>query len=410
MKKKGIKVLILIVTLFVIILLSTSFAAVAVTEENLKAALLSFQSSEANEEGYAITMANNIMSITLEGENYNLSYDISGEKPTFTYEVPIQKGMSYEEYNKKCGDTLMLPMICYIGVANIQGVGLEDATTYFAFSYLSGALGGGFTTDENTYVIMDDMNLSDGVTINKDESSPNTIYTSEFGDRVIEYVNALYKEKQTIQDTTGINSYVMTIERKDVTETSCKIVSTLSVNLDADFSKIKGTAEGLEDSFSSNTGITKDNADYVIELKVGQKCKLKSMQEITGYETYGGSCIEFSEDRTEITGKKQGDSQGYIYVGDTKKSIYIIVEENTSNSVLQTITFDLDKNEIVNTDDDENIKNEDEDKNIIQDKEDTSSDLPQTGLNNFILIISIMLGIIVIVLYGIKIRKYKDVK
>ena len=31
--------------------------------------------------------------------------------------------------------------------------------------------------------------------------------------------------------------YTITVEKKDTTETSCKLVSTLSVNLDADFSK-----------------------------------------------------------------------------------------------------------------------------------------------------------------------------
>lgn len=410
MIKKSIKFLILM--LLVTVLSSNCFAAVAVTEENLKTALQSFQNSEENDEGYTVTMANNTISISGEGETYNLSYDISGEKPIFTYEVPIQKGMSYEEYQKRCEDTLTAPMLGYFAIAKIQGVEEKDIAAYFAFSYLSGALGNGFTTDGNTYVIVDDMNLSDGVTINKDQSSPNTIYTSEFGDRVIEYVNALYKEKQIIQDTTGINSYVMTIERKDVTETSCKIVSTVSVNLDADYSKIVGYAEKLEDEFTPNTGITKDNADYVIELKVGQKCKLKSIQEITGYETYGGSCIEFSDDRTEITGKKQGNAQGYIYVGETKKSIYIVVEENTGSAILETITVNvdsvqdttIDKNIIITDDEEDTTSNK-------VDKEDNSSDdLPQTGLNNFILVTSITLGVTAIVIYGIKIRKYKDVK
>ena len=48
-------------------------------------------------------------------------------------------GMSYEEFKKKT-DNLILPMLGYIAVANIQGVEIKDASAYFLFSYLGSAL------------------------------------------------------------------------------------------------------------------------------------------------------------------------------------------------------------------------------------------------------------------------------
>ena len=116
-------------------------------------------------------------------------------------------------------------------------------------SYIGDATNGSWSSD-NSYVIVDDTNLSDEVTIDKSESDSKTIYVSEFGERVMEYVNDIYKDKQTITDATnGIDSYEWIIEKKDVTETSCKLVSTLSVNTNADFSKIKGYANGISESF-----------------------------------------------------------------------------------------------------------------------------------------------------------------
>ena len=50
-------------------------------------------------------------------------------------------------------------------------------------------------------------------------------------------IDMVCRENQRVRDE--INSYIYTCERKDATDTSCKIVTTLSVNLDADYSKIK---------------------------------------------------------------------------------------------------------------------------------------------------------------------------
>ena len=369
---------------------------VEVTDENLNSALQKFTSSSENEEGYTISVANKVITITADNENYTLNCDLT-DKPIFSLEIPIQKGMSYDDFKKKT-DKLLLPMLGYIAVANIEGVEIEDASAYFLFSYLGNALNGSFST-ENSYIIFDDLNLDEGVTIEK-KDDPKTIYTSEFGERVMEYVNNMYKEKQSISDSNGINSYTLEIEKLDTTETSCKLVSKLSVNLDADFSKIIGYADQVADSLI-NKNITKENADYTLTLKVGQKCKIESDKKINGYQFYGYDCIELNDDYTEMTATSVGIKNGYFYIDNVKKSIYITVEENTDNSTLDTLTLKI--NSIAdNTSDQNTSKTQTENKLAI----DT---LPKTGgeINVFLIVLYIVVGICSIALVTLIIMKKK---
>lgn len=57
----------------------------------------------------------------------------------------------------------------------------------------------------------------------------------------MEYVGKVYENKQTINDMDKINSFDWSIEKEDLqnSTSSCKLISTLTVNLDADFSKLK---------------------------------------------------------------------------------------------------------------------------------------------------------------------------
>ena len=306
-------------------------------------------------------------------------------------------------------------------MAKIQGVEFEDANAYFFMSYLGNAFNGSWSS-ENSYVIIDDTNMSDGVTIDRDESDTKTIYASEFGEKVMEYVNATYKDKQTIADTTsGINSYELVTERKDVTETSCKLVSSLTVNVDADFSKIKGYANQIGESFL-NKDITKDNADYSIELKVGQKCRFEATEKITGHEISGSGYDykEVNENCVEITGTRVGKANGYIYVGETKKSFYITVEENTENKTLDTITLKINTTTTNNKPSENDSAGQQQEQTqkpqTAQQTSSTSKDntiskstLPKTGVSNAIYII-MTFNFILLVIFGIKMKKYKDIK
>lgn len=388
-------ILVLILIQFSTICLATS---TPVTDENLSEVLQKFTSSDANEDNYSITVSNNSINLSTNNETYTLKYDLSN-KPTFSFEIPIEKGMSYDDFKKQT-DKIMLPMIGYVAVANIQGVAFEDANDYF----LGCALNGSFSLDSNNaYMIIDD--TIEGVTIESDNT--NAIKVSEFGERVMEYVNAVYSESQSISDIEEINSFNLTVERKDITDTTCKLVSTLSVNLDADFSKISENTQQTDNSFMI-IGITKENADLVVNLKVGQKCKIESTEKITGYVLAGEYCVEVNDDKNELTGTKVGMRNGYLYIGEEQKTIYITVEENTNNDILETITLKIESssgNSATNT---EEIKQESE-KTTLEDNAVVSSELPQTGLNNVIVFIIIVL-IVLVILIRIILRKYNDVR
>lgn len=414
-KIRKITLLILNILLLNSLFINCYVTAVVVTRENINASLQEFVSSDANENNYKITISNNIITITIDGKSYILNYDLT-EKPTFSLEIPIEKGMNYANFKEQT-DNLILPMIGYIAVANIQGVEYEDASAYFLMSYLGNALNGSWSS-ENSYIIIDDTNMSDGVTIDRDESDTKTIYASEFGERVMEYVNATYKDKQTIKDSSdGINSYEWTIERKDITDISCKLISSLSVNLDADFSKLNGYSKQMGESFL-NKDITKENADYAISLKVGQKCRIETIEKITGHELTGSGYEynEINETCAEITGESVGKANGYIYIGETKKSIFITVEENTGSTLLDTITLKInttseaDKSDENNKQQEEKINiNSNNKNNIPTDSTTSKTTLPQTGATSIIYIVMFS-SVGLIIIFSIKLKKYKDIK
>ena len=415
---------ILIIFLFLSLILVNGYmtisyaTAVKVTDENLKSSLQKFVSSSDNDKNYNITVENKQIKITSDDGNYTINYDLTN-KTTFTYEADITQGMSYKDFQEKTNGSSST-MIGYIAVADIQGVGYEDSLSYFAMCLLASAFSGMSSANtNNSFVIVDDTNMSEGVTIEKDPNDTKTIYASEFGDHVMEYVNSLYSEKQIFKDTDGLNTFEMSTERKDVTATSCKLVTTLTVDADAEFSKMIGYGNQLTDSMM-NKNITEENVDYLIKLKVGQKCKIQSTEEITGYETSGSSCIEFSEDRTLITATAVGKTNGYIYVGnnETKKSIYVIVEENTGNQTLDTITININTISDTNNTDKPNVtpiktetlNNNKQTTTTIQDTTTKKATLPQTGTNEVYIISAIGLVVIICIVLGIKNKKYKDVK
>lgn len=278
--KKVINIIILMLLVALFICNSVYAATIPVTDENLIASFQKFVKSEANKQNYKISVSNNVITVSVDNEKYTLNYDLTN-KPTFYLEVPIEKGMSYDEFKKKT-DNLLLPMIGYIAVADIQGIKLEDAVVYFTLSYLDSASNGS-TSSKNSYVIADDLSVSDGVTIIKDESDTKTIYVSEFGERVMEYVNALYKDKQNMSDASGINSFSLSIEKQDITETSCKLVSKLTINTDADFSKINGYTNEFKND-STNKDIPGENTQKDSETKAENELNIDTLPR-TGKET-----------------------------------------------------------------------------------------------------------------------------
>lgn len=332
------KRIVVAIAIAMVLCLITGFSyakPVEVTEEKLKKSLKEFEKF-SEDENYKFDVSNNKIKVTTDEGSCYIDYDLKKE-PTFLTKISVREGMSYQEFKKET-ENVLNPFLGYIAVANIQGTTIEDAAAYMATKIFNHAFSG--TTSSNSYVIVDDTALSEGETINKDPNDTKTIYVSEFGDRVMEYVNSVYESKQTIEDKDGANTFTLTIERTNITDTSCDIVSKLTVNLNGDFSKIKESSEDIFGTLDKN----KEKSDYKITLKVGQLLKIETDKTITGYRKNGNSVTFKENSYNEIVATKKGETKVWINIGNSEKSIYITVEENTNNAKLEPVVLKIDQN------------------------------------------------------------------
>lgn len=276
-----------------------------------------------------------------ENEKYYVAYSLD-DKAEFTYVWPIKKGITYEEFDirKKMLDSI--PMEMYSGIANVCGCSYSVSMYNMLYATLSSLAdeNGTYTwSSDDHYMVVD---LAEGVTIERDENS-KTILASEFPDRVMEYVNDLYENKQIIKDTQTINSFVYTIERTDVTEDSCNLVAKIIIDTTADFEKMQADAENeakqREEENKKRLEKIKEEAQYIVTLKVGQKLRIPWSN---GYEL-NGSSVEKLDDVKEFIAKEEGVTYGYIYLdSDEKRSIFITVEANPTNKSYDTYILNID--------------------------------------------------------------------
>ena len=411
MMKKTLIAFLIFVIIIANLLTTLSFAtAVAVTDENLNESLQKVTTSGFSDEKLTFSVENGIITVTSGDSICEISYDLTNN-PTFTYTANIEQGMSYADY-KEVKDNLLMPIVGYIAVADIQGVSTKDSTSYIVmdllFSSLSSLNSSGYVIDEE----------EPGVEVEGD----NVIKASDFADHVMQVVNSEYAETSSHSDE--YETYEITTERQDVTETSCKLVSTLEVNLDADFTKLNGYADKMIESFMFSE-ITEQNADYFIKLKVGQKCNFISSEDIIGHEVAGSASLEFSDENDSITAESAGKANGYIYVGseNNKKSFYIIVEENTNNETLEPISITIGNNsgnttngstdnvDVPKTTVEEKTQTTEEPApttTVVEQKDDTvaKTKLPKTGASK-IVIIMLVVSVIGTIVLAIKNKEYK---
>lgn len=207
-----------------------------------------FVESDVNQ-GYQISLMDNVVNVMHEDEKYTLNYDVT-DNPTFTYEFLVEKGMSYEAY-EKLDSNIDLPKLGYFVFANAQGIDFYDARTYYYEEYMEDLWNESSSFIPHT--VIDDLRFAEGVTmVNKSDNS-TTIYTSEFPEKAIEYMDILHPDTIKISDSEDVNSFTMTIERVDLTETSCKIISKLVINKNANFSKILKSNDDIEINISGST-------------------------------------------------------------------------------------------------------------------------------------------------------------
>ena len=149
--------------------------------------------------------------------------------PTFSFSFDVQQGMTPMEYaiqNQNAG----IVVVPYISIASLNNVIPKEAFLYYAMTLLESA--GGINID----------------------SSIN----SQIDNNIIEYLKSSYGEPQIYNDSQYGNTYELTTELQDLTDTSCKVVGTIRINPNGDFSKVHEYAEMVKDSFQGgqNNGNT----------------------------------------------------------------------------------------------------------------------------------------------------------
>lgn len=338
-----------------------------------------------------IVVGDKTIEVTTSDDKYEINYEL-GSKTTFSIETEIKQGMSYDDYKK---NTARIDNVFwgYCAVANILGIKYEDSAMYYMLSRLSGIDGSESTG--NSYTIYTPV---PGVTlVDPDE---NVIISTEFGNRAMEYFNSVYqKDKYTYNDSEEYNTFECVTEKKEKTDTFCKLVETLTINTEADFSKINGKADSLLDK-----DVTKDNADYVYTLKVGQKLKFETSEDYSGYECVG-TVIKILEDEKAIVAVRTGTSKGDITFGNITKSFYITVENNENNENVEDIIIKIDSQK----DNTENIDTTPTSKTEkIEDNTTSKTDLPKTGISTIAGVL--VLSVVAIIVFATLNKKYEDIK
>lgn len=207
------KVLIISFLIFTILVgfLSTSYAAVTVTEESLENSFKKYAENSENEDSSVsysmdIDKENKKITISVDDEDSIMDYDLS-DKPTFKINISFNNEMSKEEWEKE-GAKPTIPIIMFQLISNIvAGIEYRDS-----LAYISSAM------------------FKDGQFIDSTDDS-NT---------AVEYAKSRYNN---INETLVDNLFTWTNKKISETEDTYIVESTLVINNDADFSTIDGYFE-----------------------------------------------------------------------------------------------------------------------------------------------------------------------
>ena len=223
---KKILSIILISVIIMFTVYSSSYCAIQpVTKESLEQGFQDLMNLEEIKDSGAISsidVEDDI--ITINTEQYGemkVKYNLDNE-PTFITEMNVEQGMTYDEYtdeSNKAGGHIFPYMV----IANLNGMSYEYSLMYFALSSLS--------------TIMNEM-----------QDKLQVVEPEEFEANVMEYVNSWYGEPITVSDAEDGNTFEITMEQQDVTDTSCKIVTTFKIKADADFARVQ---EMMEEQFNN---------------------------------------------------------------------------------------------------------------------------------------------------------------
>ena len=229
------------------------------------------------------------MIITTDDETLKSYYKINDNNTiTFTTSGRFYKGMTYEEY-KNADIGLVMGMIEYGIISQINKVKIKDSMVYYGLSILQFALGpstGTGSSKPSFIVVPDDQETTadEGVQVIKE---------SEFGQYSLDLAKKQYVDsfnKQVLKDNQEgmINSYsygysndLSLIQKED----EFYIIGELTINPNADFSKLVGFADKISDTPDTDTsdkdsdtkdGNTSDNVNKEIKSTTDEETNPKT--------------------------------------------------------------------------------------------------------------------------------------
>lgn len=232
-----------------------------ITKEQLNEKLQELKENDSGIE--KIVTGDNVIEVIKSNDKYEIQYEIEEDKVTFSIEVEVKQGMSWEEYTKIFGDTSAREAsdgniedglaMGYLAVANILGAESKSAAWYYTLTRINGYKEKYKKSDN--WIIM--RNVEGATKIDTGSSEEKVLNTKDFENRTIEYFNSIYKDDTyTYDDSNECNTYKRITEKKEKTDTSCKLIEKIIINTEDDFSKIKEYAEQIKNSFNNNTSDT----------------------------------------------------------------------------------------------------------------------------------------------------------
>lgn len=311
--------ILLSVIAIITVLLFAGCSLNAVKEDAFKKGINKFIDLSINDFEYEVEFKDKKMIVSDDDIDYVLTYDLK-DNPTIIYEFDVKKGISYDDYNLKLSG-ILTPILGYIGVSYTHGLNLEDSNAYFYENFIEGIFNA-MSEIDNNYVIVDDPEYSDDDSI--------VILVEEFGDKVIEYIKAIYKKPIVVKDAKH-NTFTYELF-SNCKKDSCTVTSKVTVNNKGDFDEIKNYAQEIAKKYMDDS-ITTENADYHIELFVGDSITITG-KDLTGYEKSGMNIIGVdSDDKGYIfEATVAGIANGYFYIGEEdERTFYITVKEAPQN-------------------------------------------------------------------------------
>ena len=219
------KVLTIIAITFILLSVSIiSNAAVKITEDKLEEVFKKLMEDSEDSENYSFNKEKDLIVMKAEENIHELYYDLE-DKPKFYTEITLEKSMTKEKADEELSKTI-LPFVGFVLTSNVVEINYEDSIMYSFSKYMELAI--------------------------KYDNNENIEYTNG-----IEYAKKFYPDKTNsiIND----KLFDLTVNKQQETETEYILRAELTVNIEEDFSTLKGYAEeNAEEGFGQLVGLLGD--------------------------------------------------------------------------------------------------------------------------------------------------------